>query len=148
VEGFPEPILGLVVSVPEGGQPVLNRLTLREGRLVRAGADEVVLNEAFAEAHDLGPGDRLIAVIRGRRLTLDVVGVALSPEFLMQMQPGGLFPDPERYGVMWMGRERLAALQAVEGAFTDVAMTLAPGASTDDVLDRVDRVLDRYGGRG
>ena len=50
VPGFDEPVAGLLVSVPEERQPVLNRLFLREGRLVRAGReDEVVLNEAFAE---------------------------------------------------------------------------------------------------
>ena len=56
-------------------------------------------------------------------------GIALSPEFLMQIQPGTFFPDPERFGVLWMDRDVLAAAYDMVGAFNDVAFTLAPGAS-------------------
>lgn len=146
VEGFGEPISGQLVSIPEGDQPPLNRLHVREGRLVRPGREgEVVLNEAFAEAHGLGPGDRLVAIMNGRRKALTVVGVALSPEFLIQVQPGSLFPDPERYGVLWMGREALGAAYDMEGAFNDVVVSLAPGARADDVVDRFDVLLEPYG---
>lgn len=149
VPGFGEPVSGLLVSLPEGRQPVLNRLFLREGRLVRPGReDEVLLNEAFAEAHGLRPGDSLTAIVNGRRRELTVVGIALSPEFLMQVQPGAFFPDPERYGVLWIGRAALAAAYDMEGAFNDVAFTLAPGAGLEDVLERVDLLLAPYGGQG
>jgi putative ABC transport system permease protein len=149
IPGFDEPVSGQLLSVPEGEQPQMNRLYLRRGRLVRLGrVDEVLLNEAFAQAHELGPGDEIGAIINGRRRTLTVVGIALSPEFLLQIQPGSVFPDPERYGVLWMGRDALAAAFDMTGAFNDVAFTLAPGARIDDVTDGVDRVLEPYGGTG
>lgn len=149
IPGFDEPVSGLIVSLPEGRQPDLNRLFVREGRLVAPGREnEVVLNEPFAEAHDLRPGDRITAILNGRYTPLQVVGIALSPEFLMQIQPGSLFPDPRRYGVMWMGRDALAAAFDMEGAFNDLAFTLAPGADPDAVIDRLDELLKRYGGQG
>jgi putative ABC transport system permease protein len=149
VRGFDEPVSGLLVSVPEGRQPELNRLFLRAGRLIRSGReDEVLVNEPFADAHRLVPGDELTAIIHGRRRTLTVVGVALSPEHVLQIQPGSIFPDPERFGVLWMGRQALAAAYDMEGAFNDVAFTIAPGAIIDDVIQRVDLVLAPYGGLG
>jgi putative ABC transport system permease protein len=149
VPGYADAVSGRIVGVPEDAQPELNRLFLRAGRLVRAGReDEVLLNEAFADAHGLAPGDRLTGVINGRRRALTVVGVALSPEFLMQMPPGMLFPDPERYGVLWMGRAALAAAYDMEGAFNEVAFTLAPGAAIEDVLAAFDAILASYGGLG
>ena len=149
VAGFNEPVAGLLVSLPEGRQPALNQLFVREGRLVRPGReDEVLLNEVFALAHDLHAGDSLTAIINGRRKVLSVVGVALSPEHLLQVQPGSLFPDAERFGVLWMGREALAAARDMEGAFNDVAFTVVPGASLAGVIERVDRVLAHYGGTG
>jgi putative ABC transport system permease protein len=149
IPGYPDPVTALIVSLPEGEQPALNRLYVRQGRLVRPGReDEVVLNEPFADAHSLRPGDRLTAIISGRRRALTVVGIALSPPYLMQLQPGTIFPDPERFGVMWMGRPALAAAYEMSGAFNEVAFTLSPGASIDDVTDRVDRVLAPYGGVG
>ncbi len=149
VPGFDEPVSGLLVSMPEGRQPALNQLFIREGRLVQPGQeDEVLLNETFAEAHDLRPGDRFTAILNGRRKSLLVVGVALSPEYLMQIQPGAFFPDPERFGVMWMGREALSAAYDMEGAFNDVSISFAPGADKDQVVDRLDLLLDPYGGQG
>jgi putative ABC transport system permease protein len=47
-----------------------------------------------------------------------------------------------------MGRESVAAAFDMDGAFNDVAISLAPGASESDVIDRVDRVLAGYGGSG
>ncbi len=149
VRDFPDPVTGQIASLPEAGQPVLNRLFVREGRLPRAGReDEVVLNEPFAHAHGLGPGDYLVGIISGRRRTLSVVGIALSPPYLMQVAPGTIFPDPERFGVLWMGRSALSAAYDMEGAFNEVAFTLAPGARIEDVLDQVDLVLGPYGGIG
>jgi putative ABC transport system permease protein len=122
---------------------------VRQGRLVRPGfEDEVLLSEALAEAHGLTPGDLLDATIHGRRRQLQVVGVALAPEFLMVIQPGAIYPDPERYGVLWMGRQALAAAVDMEGAFNDAAFSLAPGARPQEVIHRLDRLLAPYGGRG
>ena len=149
VPGFDEPVSGQLVSVPEDRQPQLDRLVVREGRLVHAGhEEEVLLNEPFAQAHHLHPGDHLTAIINGRRRVLTVVGVVLCPEYLMQVQPGSLFPDAQRYGILWMGRDALAAAYDMEGAFNDFVFTLAPGANGSDVLDGVDRLIAPYGGAG
>ncbi len=149
IAGYDEPVSGTIYSLPSEGQPVLNRLFVREGRLVQPGReDEVVLNEVFAEAHNLRPNDEIGAIINGRRRTLRIVGIALSPEFLMQVQPGALFPDAERYGVMWMGRDAISAAYDMQGAFNELAFTIAPGARIDDVVDHVDEILQRYGGQG
>ncbi|TVR31778.1 MAG: ABC transporter permease [Spirochaetaceae bacterium] len=149
IAGFDQPVSGQIVSIPEAGQPVLNRLFIREGRLVRHGReDEVVLNEVFAETHGLRLGDTLTAIISGRRRTLTVVGIALSPEFLYQVQPGMLFPDPERFGVLWMGHSALAAAYGMQGAFNDVSFTLAPGARLQAVIERLDLLLAPYGSQG
>ncbi|MCK4867522.1 MAG: ABC transporter permease, partial [Alphaproteobacteria bacterium] len=88
VAGMAEPARGLLISVPERHPPELNGLHLRMGRSVQPGnLGEVVLNEAFAEAHGLRPGDYLHAVINGRKRRLDVVGVALSPEYIYSLGP-------------------------------------------------------------
>ena len=57
IPDFREPATGHFVSLPEFGEPELNRLYLRAGRLPDAGrADEIVINESFAKAHGLVPG--------------------------------------------------------------------------------------------
>ena len=149
VAGFSDPITGLLLSLPDVGEPLLNALYLRRGRMVKPwSADEVVLSDTFADAHGFKPGDTLVAIINGKRKRLTVVGVAVSPEYVYQIAPGSMFPDFKRYGVMWMGRNALAAAYDMEGAFNQVSVTLARGAVEADVIDRVDAVLANYGGTG
>ncbi len=149
IEGFAEPVMGQFVSVPEGRQPILNQLAIRSGRLPEDGsADEVVLNEPFAEAHDLKPGDELIAIINGNRRKLRVAGTALSPEFVYALGPGALMPDDHRFGILWMGHEELAAAWDLKGAFNSVSLDLERGADVEQVKQQLDDVLERYGGVG
>lgn len=149
IAGFDEPVTGQILSVPDGSQPLLNRLFIRKGRMPHPGReDEVILNEVFAEAHGLQLNDQITIIISGNRRKLTVVAIALSPEFIYQLKPGMLFPDPERHGIMWMNHSALSAAYDMEGAFNDIAFTLAPGARVEDVIDRMDLHLNRYGGQG
>jgi putative ABC transport system permease protein len=149
VPGFTDPITGLLLSIPDSGEPQLNALHLKRGRSVQPySADEVVLADSFADAHRLEPGDRVAAIINGKRKALTVVGVAVSPEYVYQIAPGAMFPDFKRYGVLWAARSALAAAYDMQGAFNDVTMTLARGAEVQDVIDRVDAILGSYGGTG
>ncbi|MCM8882066.1 MAG: ABC transporter permease [Candidatus Thiodiazotropha sp.] len=149
IEGFEEPVIGQLVSIPEQGEPRLNRLVLRNGRLVALGhPDEVVLSEPFAEAHGLQPGDQLKALMNGNQRTLTVVGIALSPEFIYAIGPGALIPDNLRFGVMWMGDEALAAAYDLDGAFNDLSLGLLHGTNPKLVIEHIDRLLERYGSSG
>lgn len=149
VPEFDDPVIGTLVSIPENRPPELNALHLRRGRLVEAGHDdEVLVNVAFADEHALQPGDHLTATINGRRKQLTLVGIAMSPEYMYAIAPGAVFPDFERFGILWMGRKALAAAYNMEGAFNDVSFRLDRGAIAEDVIQRIDRVLARYGGQG
>ena len=149
VSGFNDPITGLLLSVPDNAPSWLNVQHLKRGRMIQPySSDEVVLSDTFADAHRLEPGDKLTAIINGKRKALSVVGVAVSPEFVYQIAPGAMFPDFKRYGVLWMGRNALAAAYDMEGAFNNVTATLAGESQTQDVLERMDTILAPYGGTG
>ncbi|MEJ2694761.1 MAG: ABC transporter permease, partial [Candidatus Thiodiazotropha sp.] len=144
IEGFEEPVLGELVSIPEQGLPPANRLVLRAGRRVSLGhPEEVVLNEPFAEAHDLHPGSQLKALMNGHQRTLTVVGIALSPEYIYTIGPGALLPDDQRFGVLWMGREALAAAYDLDGAFNSLSLGLLHGADRERVILALDHLLER-----
>ena len=146
---FAEPVTGLMVSVSERGRDGLNALHLRSGRLPQAGrADEVLASAPFAQAHGLQLGDRFDAILNGRRQPLTLVGTALSPEYIQQMRPGSVFPDPKRFGVLWMDRRALAQAYEMDGAFNDLSLRLRPGADSQPVIDQIDELLKPYGGLG
>lgn len=149
VPGLAQPALGHLVGIPVQREPALNRVFIRRGRgLAPGGRDEVLVSEGFADANSLAPGDSIEAVISGRWRRLHVVGIALAPEFAYELGPGDLFPDPRRYGVLWLEAEALAAALGLEGAWNDLALSLSKDASEPAVIDAVDRLLDRYGSRG
>lgn len=144
-----EPAAGRLISIPENGIVELNALHIRSGRNIEPGRDdEVLASEGFTDAHKLKPGDKITALINGRRKELRIVGTALSPEYVYTIRLGALVPDDKRFGVFWMGRQALAAAFDMEGAFNDVCLDLAPGADEQDVIERLDKAVAPYGGLG
>jgi putative ABC transport system permease protein len=147
--GFPDPVTGQMISIPDEGQPLLNQLYIKQGRLPQANRyDEVLISDPFSKAQKLLPGDELHATINGRRKRLRIAGVALSPEFIYQLQPGAIIPDFETFGVLWMPRTPLESAYDMTGAFNDVVISISAGFKSDDVVAQLDQVLVRYGGLG
>ncbi|MBP2647040.1 MAG: transporter, permease protein [Gemmatimonadetes bacterium] len=149
VPGFPEPVSGELLSLPADPAHGVNAVYLRQGRFPAPGrADEVMVSEVFATAHRFVPGDSMAAIINGRWQALRIVGIGLSPEFIYEVGPGQIFPDNERFGVVWMRRDALAPALDLEGSFNDLALTLTPGGSEPETIAAVDRLLAPWGGTG
>jgi putative ABC transport system permease protein len=149
LEQLDEPAGAQLVSVPPDRRPRVNDLFLRRGRWIEPNRpDEILASEGFVIANKLEPGDQVPAVINGRLRRLTIVGVALSPEYVYSIRPGELVPDDQRYGIFWMDEQALAAAFDMEGGFNDVTLALSPGASSEEVISRLDRILEPYGGRG
>jgi putative ABC transport system permease protein len=147
--GRSDPVSARLVSLPPDRAPRVNNIVLRAGRMPNPARNgEVLINEAFAEANDLAPGNTLSALIYGRKREVTVVGIASSPEFVFAVAPGAMLPEPERFGVLWMGREALGRAFDLDGAFNDVVLQLEPGANARLVANDIDRLLERHGGRG
>lgn len=149
LEGMERAAYARLLSTPAHRESLTNALYLRSGRMPERGHDdEVVILDAFASAHGLQPGHRLPVVVGGALRQLQVVGIALSPEFVYAIRPGAMADDPARYAVLWMDRVALASPFKLDGAFNDVTIRLQPGASAPSVLAAVDRILAPYGGDG
>ncbi len=170
--GVDEPCSGVVRSLPDHGEPELNRLYLREGRWLSPGSrGELLVGEAFANANRLRPGDALALLLNGRRQEFRVAGIVLSPEFIFESRPGAALPDNRTYGIFWMPYEEVARAFNLYGAFNHLSLRLAPGGaagmgdrlaggvssttsttpelvSERAVVAAVDRLLEPYGGRG
>lgn len=151
IPGLSDPIIGQLIGVDRRDPPRMNLVSVSHGRALDGagtarfdGNLDVLVSEGFAQAHRLGPGSRLAALVNGKRRTLVVAGIALSPEFIF----AGLWgmPDTRGFGVFWIDREALAAAYDMQGAFNRVAIKLAPGASEQAAVAGATRLLSRYGG--
>ena len=149
VPGLPDPATGHVVSIPNTQRPMLNAMHLGRGRWPSAlRDDEAIVSHRFARENRLALGDSLGAVITGQWRTLHIVGIGTSPEFVYEVSGSGFMTDNRRFGVLWMTEAALAPAHGMVGAFNDLVVRLAPGASEPDVIERLDAVLAPYGGVG
>lgn len=149
IDTYPLPATGQIISLPENGPPALNGLYVRSGRLPEPNRpSEVAVNESFATAHNLSLGSTVDAILNGKKRSLIVTGTVLSPEFIYTIGPGQLIPDKKSFGIIYMTREAAEAAFDLKSAFNSVSITLQRGAQSAEVIDRVDKILKKYGGRG
>lgn len=148
----PDPVIGQLIGLDARNPHRMNLVSLSAGRALapQAGrrgdtAIETLVSEAFAQARKLQPGSRLQALMNGKRRTLVVVGIALSPEFIF----AGLWgmPDARGFGVFWIDRDVLAGAYDMEGAFNRAAFKLAPDASVARAIEALSAMIAPYGGR-
>ena len=140
-----EPARATVVSLPLQ----LNTVYLRSGRMPEpARDDEVVVSDAFADAHELKPGDSVPLVLGGVRREVTVVGIGLSPEYVMVLNPADMAMDAKKAAVVFMNHDAVAAALDLEGAFNDAVFRITPGADEAPIIDAIDDVLEHYGGLG
>lgn len=143
-----EPVTAQFISLPDDSDQRLNRIYLRSGRMPEPGrAEEVVVYEAFAGAHKMQLGSRFSAILNGRKRELVIVGTALSPEFIYTIAPGETITDNRRFGIIWMSEKALAKAYNLDGAFSSVTLKLLRDASEQEVIKRLDVLLDPYGGQ-
>jgi putative ABC transport system permease protein len=143
-----EPVTAQFISLPDDSEQRLNRIYLRSGRVPEPGrADEVVVYEAFADAHNMPLGSLFSAILNGRKRELVIVGTALSPEFIYTIAPGETITDNRRFGIIWMSEKALANAYNLDGAFSSVTLKLLRNASEPEVIKRLDVLLDPYGGQ-
>ena len=149
LESMSAPASALLVSIPRQGDVALNRLYLRSGRLPEVGNTfEAVASEVFAKANAVREGSQLKLVINGALREVTITGIALSPDYIYAMAPGEMMPNEGGFGVLWVPERNLAAAYDLAGAFNSLSIKLLPGISEATTIERLDRLLEPYGGQG
>lgn len=141
-----EPAIGRFISVPDSKPSDLNQLFLRKGRLLNSGrTNEVLVNEGFAEANSVKPGDQIYALLNGHRQLLRIVGIVLSPEYVYAIRGEDLLPDNRHFGVFWMNHKALSAAFGMQEGFNNISLTLSLDASEKRVRRDLEKLFLDYG---
>lgn len=149
IEGRSESAVGQILSWPEDDDPLLNVPLLRSGAYpAPTSTRDVMVNEPFAEANGFEIGSVFHANLNGQRRELRIVGTALSPEYIYTISPGGMMPDNEGFGIIWMPERAVAAAFDMEGAFNNLSVRITQDANEEEVIDELDRLAEPYGGLG
>ncbi|RXH15286.1 FtsX-like permease family protein [Bradyrhizobium guangzhouense] len=144
-----QPVSARMVSLNHAGDENLARLSLRRGTAPDPGSSrEAAINEAFAEANGVNPGDDIRVLLNGKVEAFHISGVALSPEYVYAVKPGLPIPDDRLYAILWVDRSAAEAGFDMKAAFNDAVISLAPGTDPKPVIDELDRLLEPYGSVG
>ena len=149
VPGLREPATARIVGTHAPDAGTLNHLVIAAGRRPLPGErDAAVASAGFAEANAIRVGDMLGVVIGDAWRSLRIVGIGTTAEFVYELRPGDMLPDAKRYGILWLDAEVAADALGYAGAWNDLALTLAPGATPDAVIAALDAELARFGTLG
>lgn len=122
-----EPLNGMVLSLPDVRQPVINDVVLESGGyFTDRRENEVIVNAAFARRHAITPGQTIHLILNNRRQELYVVATAISSEFVYMVAPGSISPDPEHFGVFYLKRSFAEDVFDFDGAMNQIIGQLDP----------------------
>jgi putative ABC transport system permease protein len=140
------PIRARLIGIPSDHHPAVDDVLVTQGRYLAPEDDLVALVEShFAGVYHLGPGDTVSPIINGQPLSVPVVGIAASPEYLL-VSPSKqeIMPSPSTFAVLFVP---LAALQKQVGAvdsINNIAVQIAPQADTSAVIKTIQDTLQPY----
>lgn len=147
IEDVPESRTGRIVSMPDRPRPVLNDIHLMKGRYFEPGQlNEVILSSRFAESNKVNIGDNIDVSIDRKKHTLNVVGFALSPEYVYLIRNvQELVPSPERFGILWVPEDFAETALDLREACNNLVGTVDDEKKLGFILDEADQILESYG---
>ena len=148
LERVAEPLNGLVLSLPDERQPVINDIVMQSGGyFTDRRSNEVIVNAAFARRQGIRPGQTIHLILNNRRQELQVVGTAISSEFVYLVSPGSIAPDPEHFGVFYLKRTFAEEVFDFGGATNQIVGLLDPAhrGQPQEILRQIEAILAPYG---
>lgn len=149
IPGQLEPISGQVISLPPHPLPIITDVKLIRGSWFTDDAGrEVIINDAFAKANNLGPGDRIKVILLDKQHEMLIVGTAISPEFVYLIpNGGGIVPDPARFGSIYLPERFLQESGDLDGAYNQILGRVQDRdpAQLKATLEMLKTRLDQYG---
>lgn len=146
-----EPLTATALSLPREGQTdAINGVMLVKGSLPGGSNQrQVLVNDAFARARGVNPGQRLRVIIEGGSYDFLVVGTVMSPEYVYALPPGGsLAPDPARSPILFFEERFLQQAAGMVGAYNEIlGTTTRPGDAQQarEILQILEEQLQPYG---
>ena len=148
MEGVERPVSGMLISMPETREDVVNGVIQTAGTwFTPGGRDEVIVSKDFAKARDVKTGDSIHLIMKGRRKKLRVVGEAVSSEYVYMTPPGSITPEPADFGVFYVTREFAENNLGYSGACNNIVGVLTPEAQAapQTVFTEMEARLRPYG---
>lgn len=132
-----------LISYVKGGADVP---MLFQGMDAGDGDLQMVAGNAFLEARDWSPGQKIRLLVSGKETEFEITGGGISPENIYIIRNiVEMYPDPYHYDVGFVSLHTMENLYGMRDMANSFTFTLQPGYEVKDVKDQVEEILKPYG---
>ena len=108
--------------------------------------EDIVVNSAFMEAHDLQIGSAITLFVHGKAFEYTIGGSFLSPEYVYIVRDiSDFLPDPKGFCIAYITEDSFENLTGRPNVANDLLFTLRNGYEFDDVKIDLEDALEPYG---
>jgi len=137
--------LRLISIDPQQENPI-NGVLLSQGIPLKAKELNIWIDNKFYEANNLSLNEGIEIIASGKKRTLNIVGIGISPEFIYALRTSAdIYPSPETFGIAFIPKDVMETFFAQQRTYNDLVFTLEPGVNYDDVKDILEYELKPYG---
>lgn len=134
----------ILISVPDGEQPKVNRLYVEGEYIPKNALSSALLLKEFAAYHGIHPGETINPRINGKKVPLKVTGLAYSPEYVFVVEEGNFFVTPQTLGIAFVPYKKLEQF-GYEGQINQVKITVYDESRREEVLQKTKKIFEPYG---
>lgn len=146
VEDEEEKVNIRIISVPDDGGSIYKLYMTENSSIELDNDNDVILLEQFAKARNIKAGDYITPRINGRLHSMKVTRIASSSEFTYLMEnEQSLLPALDKFGIAYVGEAFAQSVFGYRGSYNEVLITLGDQENIDDIIDIVEKKLDKYG---
>ena len=128
-----------------GGDDLINKCYLLEGRWLKPGSRDAMVLGQFADARGISPGDKIEIQAGGMRYALDVVSIVANPEFVYLMEnEQAIMTNPAKFGVLYISEALAGQMSGISGA-NEILITYSEGANEENIIRTLENLLGSYG---
>ena len=135
-----------LVSIDMDEEELLNSPYVLEGKPLEKSSDGIWVDVKFYDANALSQGDSLEIIAEGKKVELDVMGAAISPDFIYALRNiQEIYPDPETFGIAYIEYSKMENLFREKGIYNEISFIVEDGYTYDEVESRLEDKLKKYG---
>ena len=134
-----------IISIPEKNDGI-NRLTMISGTYIGESDKEALVLQQFADARDIKPGDTIRVQMNGTVYSLEIAGIAASPEYIYLMSDEqAIMPDPEGFGAVFVSEKLAQEAFGLRGSYNGLSITASDGTNIETLSDELEDELEPFG---
>lgn len=136
-----------LISLPDYGQPAVNKLVFRSGGYFSdTDQNSCLVSRKFAEFYRLEKGSRLKAIINLKIHEFNVDGIVDSPEFIYAMKSSTeVSPSPEKFGIVYIKESAAKSILGSGGMYNQVHVIFEKDVDGKAIIDELEDILQPNG---